>query len=598
MISGALIPNPAGAILPGMARLEASGARFRFGPYEADARVGELRKHGLRIQIQDKSFEVLVTLLEHPRELVTREELQHRLWPEGVFVDFDNSLNSAVNRLREALRDGARRPKYIETLHRRGYRFIAPVEQVRTATPTLAVLPFGNLSNDPEQDLFGDAVADVLTTELGSVSTLRVISRQSVLHLKGTEKTAPEIAQELKADAIVEGSVLRAGNRIRITAQLVQASPEQHLWAKTYDCDLADVLTVQGQVAHAIAGAVQLALTPAEVARLDRARPVDPEAHLAYLKGRHHMGRWSRESFEKALEYFHLALQRDACHALAYAHAANCYAMLGFWGHRPFLDAYQKAKESAQKAIALDDALSTAHWVLGWATWMRDWDLAACEAETLRAVELNPSDELTRVLYSIFLVTTSEDCARAVREIRLALDLDPLSQYVNGNVAWVYLFVKDYERAIEQARKTLELFPGSLQAYWIIGLAEICRTRYAEAIAVLEQALAISRDAFSIAYLGSAHARAGNLDVARTMLRDLLAMSEREAVPPRCFVVLYGELGERDRAFEWMEKAYEARDSGLFFLRVIPLYDPLRSDPRFDEILRRIGIPRNRPVIP
>lgn len=578
-----------------MARLEAGSGRFRFGPYEVDARAGEVRKHGLRIPLHEKSLEVLVALLERPRELVTREELRHRLWPGGVSVDFENNLNSAVNRLRKALCDRARRPRYIETLHRRGYRFIAPVEHVRGPTLTLAVLPFGNLSRDPEQEFFGDAVADVLTTELGGVSALRVISRQSVLHLKGTEKTVPQIAQELNADAIVEGSVLRSGNRIRITAQLVQASPEQHLWAKTYDCDLADVLTVQGQVAHAIAGAVQLALTPVEVARLARARPVDPEAHLAYLKGRHHMGRWSRESFEKALGYFQLAVQRDPCHALAFAHAAVCYGLLGWWGHRSFRDAYRRAKELAQKAVALDDALSTAHYALAWADWVLDWDLAACEAETLRAIELNPSDELARQQYAIILATTTEDCAGAVRAIRLALDLDPLSQYVNGIAAWIYLFVKDYERASDQARKTLELFPGSLQAYWITGLAEMCRTRYAEAIAVLEQALAISRDAFSIAYLGSAHARAGNLDVARSKLRDLLAMSEREAVPPRCFVYLYAELGERDQAFEWLEKAYETRDSGVFFLRVIPLYDPLRPDPRFDEMLRRIGIPRDRP---
>jgi len=573
-------------------------ARFRFGPYEANVRARELRKRGLRIKLREKSFEILACLLERPNDVVTREELRRRLWPEGVFVNFDESLNTAVGRLCNALGERAGRRRYIETMRGRGYRFIAPVEPVRTAAPTLAVLPFGNLSHDPEQDFFGDAVADVLTTELGSVSALRVISRQSVLHLKGTEKTVPEIAQELKADAIVEGSVLRAGNRIRITAQLVQASPEQHLWAKTYDCDLGDILTVQGQVAHAIAGAVQLALTPAEVARLDRARPVDPEAHIAYLKGRHHMGTWSRGSFEKALEYFQLALQRDPCHAPAYAHAATCYAMLGFWGHRPFLDAYQKAKESAQKAIALDDALSTAHWALAWATWVLDWDLAACEAEILRAIHLNPSDERPHVLYSILLATTSDDCTRAVSEVRLALNLDPLSQWVNGNAAWVYLFVKDYERASDQARKTLELFPGTLQACWVLGLAEMCRTRYGEAIAVLEKALAISRDAFTIAFLGSAQARAGNLDAARSMLRELLAMTEREAVPYRCFVYLYGELGERDQAFEWMERAYEAHDSGLFFLRVPPLHDSLRSDPRFDEIMRRIGIPRNRPVIP
>ena len=251
-----------------MAWRQARGESFRFGPYEADARAGELRKHGLRIQLQEKSFQLLVALLEQPRELVTREELQHRLWPDGVSVDFDNSLNSAVNRLRDALRDRARRPRYIETLPRRGYRFIAPVEQVRAAAPTLAVLSFGNLSHDPEQDFWGDVVTDALITELGSFRTLRVISRQSVLHLKGTEKTAPEIAEELKADAIVEGSVLRVGKRIRITAQVVQASPEQHLWAKGYECEVGDILTVQGQVAQAIAEPVQVGLTPAEKTRL------------------------------------------------------------------------------------------------------------------------------------------------------------------------------------------------------------------------------------------------------------------------------------------------------------------------------------------
>jgi TolB-like protein len=575
-----------------MARRQASGSRFRFGPYEVDARAGELRKQGLRIRLQVKSFEVLAALLERPGELVTRQELCRRLWPAGVSVEFDNSLNTAVNRAREALCDQAGRPRYIETLRGRGYRFIAAVERVGTPTLTLAVLPFVNMSHKPEQEFFGDAVADVLTTELGSVGTLRVISRQSVLHLKGTRKPLPEIARELKADAIVEGSVSRAGDRIRITAQLIQASPEHHLWANTYDCDMGDILAVQGQVARAIAGAVQLALTPAEAARLARGRAGDPEAHIAYLKGRHHMGRWSRESFEKALEYFQAALQRDPCHAPACAYAAVCYGLLGFWGHLPFADAYERAKEWARRAVALDDELSTAHYALGWAVWMRDWDLAACEAETLRAIELNPSDEFPRQQYAIFLATTSEDSGRAVREIGLALDLDPLSQFVNGIAGWIYLFVKEYERAIEQARKTLELYPGSLQAYWIIGLAELSLTRYGEAIAALEQAVGISRDAFSAAYLGAVHARAGNRESARSVLADLLARGERGPVPPRCFVYLNAELGELDRAFEWMERAYAARDSGLFFVRVIPHCDPLRQDPRFADLLRRIGIPR------
>jgi TolB-like protein len=517
--------------------------------------------------------------------------LQQRLWPAGVSVEFDNGLNSAVNRLRDALRDRARRPRYVETVPRRGYRFIAPVEQVGAAAPTLAVLPFGNLSRDPEQDFWGDAISDALTTELGSLRTLRVISRQSVLHLKRTEKTAPEIAQELKADAIVEGSVLPVRNRIRITAQLVQACPEQHLWANSYECEMREILTVQGQVARAIAEAVQVALTPGEKRRLSRLRPVDTEAHLAYLKGRLHMGQWSRESFEEALGYFRVAVEKDPTHALAFAHMADCYGMLGHWGHRPFLDAFQSAKQAALRALALDDGLSTAHWAFAWATWICDWDLATCGAEMLRAIELNPSDDHAHEAYSIFLITTTNERTRAVSEMRLAVDLDPLSPYVNALMAWTYVFARDYGRASEQAHKTLELYPESLLAWWGLGLAEMCRSRHADAIRAFEKAAAISPEPLSIAYLGTAQARAGRIDVAETLLRQLLSRCEREPVPPRCFVFLYAATGDQHRALEWLEKAYESRDSGLFWLRVMPLYDPLRTTPLFKEMLRRIGLP-------
>jgi len=262
--------------------------------------------------------------------------------------------------------DGARSPRYIETLPRRGYRFIAPVEQMSIIPPRPAVLPFDNLNRDPEQDFFGDAVANALTTELGNVSTLRVICRQSVLHLKGTRKTLPEIACDLRANVVVEGSVLVTGDGIRITSQLVQAMPEQHLWAKAYVCQVSDLLTVGGQVARDIADAVRVTLTSAEVGRLSRQRPVDPETHVAYLKARHHLGQYSREGFHKGLEYVHMALEKDPTHAPAHAHMTLCYPLLGFWGHLPGPEAYPRAKKAALKATALDDALSVAHWVLGW----------------------------------------------------------------------------------------------------------------------------------------------------------------------------------------------------------------------------------------
>ncbi len=573
-----------------VSRPEAPAERFRFGPYEADARTRELRKRGVRVKLRDKSFEILVALLERPGQAITRKELRRRLWPEGTFVEFDGSLNSAMNRLRNALRDRSAKPRYVETLPRVGYRFIRAVEQVATIRPRLAVLPFENLSPDPENAFLCDAVTEALITELGSVGALRVVSRQSVLHLRGTRSTAPQVARELSVDAIVEGSALRTGGHVRISAQLIQAAPEQHLWANAYECGIADLLTIQGQIARAIAEAIQAALTSGEMARLSRPRPLDLEAHVAYLKGRHLVGQRSREGFEGALNCFRLALEKDPTHALAAAHLADCYASLGFWGFAPFPEAFRRARESAVRALALDPFLSTAHWAFAWVTWVLDWDLARCEAETHRAIELNPSDEGAHVMYSVFLSVARGERARAAAEATLALELDPLSQHVSTCAAWVYLFTRKYRRAIQQARRTLELFPGSLQAYYVIGLAERCRLRYSEAIAALEKALAISPDPLSMAYFGAVQAEAGNPSIARSMLQDLFSRRGREPVLPRCFVLLHGALGEKDEAFKWLEEARRAHDPGVFFLRVMPLYDPLHLDPRFKEMLRCVGL--------
>jgi tetratricopeptide (TPR) repeat protein len=433
-------------------------------------------------------------------------------------------------------------------------------------------------------------VTDALITELGNVTRLRVISRQSVLHLKGTQKTAPEIGRELKADAIVEGSVLQAEGRIRITAQLIQVDPEQHLWAKAYECEVRDIITTQGQVARAIAEAVQVALTPSELGRLARPRPVDPEAHLLYLKGQHCMEHWTRDGFFTGLDYFRLALEKDPAHALACAHLSECYGLLGFWGHFPFAEAFPRAKEAARRALALDDSLSTAHWVLGWASLLLDWDFVTCEREARCAIELNASDAGAHVLYAVFLVGVRQDYPQAVAEAQLALDLAPLSQYVNTSAAWVYVFADEHERAIEQARKALELFPESLQAYQTIGLAELGRRRYAQAILAFEKAVAISREPLSLAYLGHAQAKAGRTDTAWQLLDELLSRSQLEHVLPRSFAALYAGLGDGDQTIHWLRKALEARDPGLFWLRANPAYDAWRSDPRVEKILHQAGL--------
>ena len=590
MILGLLTPVLAGAILlSGMTSPPVLSGRFRFGRYEADADTGELWKGGLRIQLQDKSFGLLMALLDRPGEVVTRAEMQHRLWPEGVFVDFENNLNSAVNRLRAALRDEARHPRFIETLARRGYRFIAPVELVRTLRRTLAVLPFENLNRDPEQDFLAAAVTDALTTELGNVHRLRVISRQSVLHLQGTRKTLPEIARDLKADLIVEGAVLLAGSSLRITAQLLQAVPEQHLWAKAYACEIGDVLTVQGQVVRDMALAVQLTLSPAEEALLSRPRQVDPQAQVAYLKARHHMDQNTREGFQKSFQYLQIALQGDPSHAPALARLAEYYSLLGFWGHMPIREAYPRAKELALRATVLDSGLSIAHWVLGWVSWLGDWDLAKCETEICRAIQLNPSDEGARVIYAVFLSVVRGD-PKAIDQAKLALELNPLSLDVNTAAAWIHVFLKDYERALQQARAALELFPDSLHAYYIIGCAELGLSRFPEAVQAFEKAYAISADAISIGYLGHAYARAGQMEAAVSLRDTMLAMLRREYVSTRALLCLYAGLGERDLAFDLLEKAYQDHDSLSFWLCACPTAQPLRSDHRFDEMVHRIGL--------
>jgi len=433
-------------------------------------------------------------------------------------------------------------------------------------------------------------VFEALTTELGNVSGLRVISRRSVLHLKGAQKTLPEIARDLKADVFVEGSVLLAGKNLRISAQLVQAAPEQQLWAKAYTCELGDILTIQGRVARDIALAVQVTFSAREEARLSRPRPVHLEAHLAYLKARHLMDQNSRDGFQKAFQCLEMALAKDPSHALAHSHLAECYSLLGFWGHMPICEVYPRAKELASRAVALDDGLSCAHAILGWVSWLQDWDLAQCEAETRRAIQLNPSDEHARITRAVFLAVVRAD-PQAREEANIALELDPLSLHVNSSAAWVRLFLKDYEGAREQACATLDLYPDSLQGYYVLGAAELGLSRFPEAIQTFEKAVATSADATSIGYLGHAYAKAGQTEAALSVRDELLSRLKRGYVPIRPFVSVYAGLGELDRAFEWLEKAFQDRDPILFWIRSVPFFEPLRCDPRFEEMARRIGVP-------
>ena len=568
---------------------------FRFGPYEADVHAGELRKGGLRIRLRAKSFDVLVCLLEHPGELVTREELQHRLWPEGVFVEFDNSLNSAVNRLRGALQDRSHRPKYIETLPRRGYRFIAPVEQFQSSSSrTLAVLPFANLSGDSETEYFADGITDALITELGRISGLRVISRQSIVHLKGSVKVLPEVAGEFGADAILEGSVLHAGDRVRVTAQLILVAPEQHLWAQSYEREMTDILNVQREIVRAIAERIQVVLTPENVTQLSRPRPVTPQAYEAFLKGGFYMDRGSREGFQKAFEYFEQAIALDSGFAPAWARLGLCFSLLGFWGHLPPKEASARATEAVNKALDLDESVALAHAVRGWNALCYDWDFVKCEHELLRSLELNQSEIQGRGTLAVFQFIVRGDVRAGIESTLEMLQIDPLSLYINTSAAWFFVFAGQYEQASEQASRANDMFPDALHAWYALGQAKLGMHSLGEAVKAFERAAAISRGAVSVGYLGGALALAGRTADAEALLAELLERSTREYVSPRAFITLCAGLGDIDRAYEWVEEAYRRRDATVVYLDVVPIFDPLRGDPRFGEMLKRVGLPRRR----
>ena len=569
-----------------------SSKAFRFGPYEVDVLAGELRKGGSQIRLRDKSFDVLVCLLEHAGELVTREELRRRLWPEGVFVEFDNSLNSAVNRLRDALRDRARKRRYIDTVPRRGYRFLAPVEQVPSfQRQTLAVLPFANLNSDSEKEYFADGITDALVTELGTIRGLRVISRQSTAHFKGSAKALPEIGIELGADALVEGAVLHAGDRVRITAQLIRMNPEQHIWAQSYERRMMNILDIQRQIARAIAECIQMVLTPGNLKQLSRSQPVNPQAYEAFLKGGFYMDRRNKEGFQKAFEFLRQAIALDPEFAPAWGFAGAVFQSGWFLGTR-------SSDRGRRESYGGNPQGTGSGWVLGarardpgWIALYYDWDFAGCERELNLALELNPNEWQAHGTLAVFRMVARGDVSAGLASTREMLQLDPLSLYTNTNAGWFYIFARDYQRASEHALRTIDMFPDALHAWYAFGQAKLAMRSFGEAIDAFQRAVAISRDAISMGYLGSALGRAGRTAEAEALLGELLERAAREYVSPKAFITLYAGVGDIDRAFQWIEEALRRRDSTVVFLDPVPIFDPLRGDARFGEVLQRVGLP-------
>jgi TolB-like protein len=571
--------------------LRSSQQTVRFGPFELDQAAGELRKGGAKVRLQEQPLQVLQILLEIPGKMIAREELQRRIWPSDTFVDFDHGINNAIKRLREALGDTAETPRFIETLPRRGYRFIGKIECEAPRVRSLAVLPLENLSHDPQQEYFAEGLTEALITTLAKIGELRVVSRSSAMLYKGVRKPLREIARELEVDAIVEGTVLRAGHRVRITAQLIDPMKEAHLWAESYERHLRDILDLQSEVAQAIAREIQVKLTPQEQAQFAQSRPVNPEAYEAYLKGRYHWNRRSREGLPKGVQYFQEAIAKDPNYAAAYSGLADCLSGLSTYNFVAPDEGCGRAKKLALQALEMDCSLAEAHASLAWVHTWYDYDFVAAEREFERSLELNPRYATAHQFFGFYLGMMGR-YEEGYTEIKRAIRLDPLSSVFQWSLGFIHWMARRYDHALEQAEKALELDPTFAPAHALLAWTYLCKSMPEATMAAARKAVQFSPGAVMyLATVGESYAAARDRDEAKKILDDLHELSTRQYVTPYFLARIYAALGKRDEALRCLEAAYLQRASSLVFLKVDALLDDLRSDSRFQDLLRRMNFP-------
>lgn len=574
-----------------MRQSESPPDALRFGVFEFDPRSRELRKRGMKIRLLGQPVEVLSMLLERPGEVVTREELQKRLWPGDTYVDFESGLNAAIKRLRDALGDEAENPRFVETLPRLGYRFIAGVNGTQRpplSGARIAVLPLENLSGKSEEDYFVDGTTDALIAELGKVSALRVISRQSVMRYKGSKKPLQEIARELNVDALVEGSVLRSSGRVRVVANLIDASKDQHLWAEMFDREASDILALQSDFAMSIAREVQAKLSSQEHAQLTRTRAVNPDAHEAYLKGLYYWNKFTVPGLNKSLEYFQQAIDKDPGYAQAYAGMAASYGVLGHpLGVLSPREANAKARAAAMKALEIDEAFSEAHGPLGWEKLFYERDWSGAEREFRRAIELSPSNANARDGLSMYLAALGR-LDESLEEIRRAHDLDPLSLGINGDVGMILFFARRYDQALEHLEKTQELDPSFPLTYWNMARVYEAKGMQEEAYQMYRRGITLSGMP-ELEAVEQAHARGGWRGACQKQI-DLMLQHQATGTDAYGIAENYMHLGDNNQALDWLLKAADERYSMVVFTKVDPRFDGLHSHPRFAELLHRLSL--------
>lgn len=582
--------------MPGSASAQ---SRVRFGIFELDLQTGELRKSGVLLRLPPQPFKVLALLASRPSQLVTREEIRDQIWGTDTFVDFEHGLNFVIKKIRDTLGDDPETPRYIETLPRRGYRFIAPVDGVSPSSKSqasirrlasVAVLPFINLNADPENEFFADGITEDVIAHLTKIRSLKVISRTSVMAFKKRDRGLREIGERLGTSTLLEGSVRRAGNRVRIIAQLVDCATDEHIWAETYDRDLTDIFAIQTDVALNIANALRAELSHDERTRVGRRPTFDLEAYELYLRGRNSLNQFTQEAYRRGLIDLDAAIARDPDFALAWATIAEAHAELCIDGslNRSPEESIRLAKAAAARALELDNELGEVHSISGLIQFAFDFDWRGAERSFLKAIELSPGSAQVHEHYS-WLCTSLERYDDALREVRRARELDPI--LMPSDVATTLLRAGRIEEALDEARRSVQDEPGLPRCHSILGWALIFRGKKAAGIASLEQAVATSPGTtMFLSQLGQACALTGDVKRARLILQQLHDWSEREFVSPYHFAYVHAGLGEADTAIDYLERAFEQRSGAIYGIKGSFLFHNLRTHPRFVALLRRMNL--------
>lgn len=577
--------------------------KLRFELFELDLAAGQLSKRGMKVSLREKSFQVLASLLERPGEVVTREELQRRLWPDDVFVDFDNNLNAAIAKLRETLGDSAEHPRFIETLPRHGYRFVARVSECApTPDPApkirLVVLPFQNLSGIPEQEYFSDAVTEEIITELARIlpDQLAVIARTTSMHYKGRREHVARIARELDVDYVLEGSVHQTNSRLRITAQLIRAGDQAHVWAQRYDEEMGEIFRLHATVAQEVVDHIPVLAGAAQgdgagAGRARRKPTEDPDAFTLYLQGRHQLYAWTPQGIVEGKRCFEQAIARDPHFALAYDGLAEVCWWAGFLGFMRPKEAFSAGVFAALRALELDNTLGETHALLGIFRKELDYNWPEVLREMHLALELNPESPVVHFRYASSSLMALGRMDEAIAELKHALESDPMSLFMLAWLAELYYLGRHYDRAVEQAIRLRELDPAYFLSYFCEGQARCEEGRFKEAVASLTKSAELSGGSTMVlGWLGMARARAGDRVGAREVLDRLHAIAAEAYALPTSFAWIHLGLDEIDSAYIWLERAIEDRDPIIIPIKSYAFLDPLRGDPRFTTLLRTMNL--------